>query len=210
MRTNIYVDGFNLYYGSLKSTAYKWLDLKSLFQTCLGPGNSIQKIKYYTAKISARPGNPHGPTKQDTYLRALKAHIPELDIILGHFIVKPVRMPLANPPMWGSKTVQVMKTEEKGSDVNLAVDLLNDAWMNKYECAVVVSNDGDLAGAMRLVKKQGKRIVVLVPGDPTTRPHSVQLTKWSHKIMSIPLSAIGGCQLPNPIPGTTIHKPKTW
>jgi uncharacterized LabA/DUF88 family protein len=209
MRTNIYVDGFNLYYGSLRGTSYKWLDLKQLFQTCLGSGHSIQKLKYYTAKISARPEDPDGPMKQDTYLRALKAHIPELDIILGHFIVKPVRMPLVKPTV-SSKTVEVMKTEEKGSDVNLAVDLLNDAWMNSYECAVVVSNDGDLAGAMRLVKKQGKRIVVLAPGDPSTRPHSVQLTKWSHKITSIPLAAIAGSQLPNPIPNTTIHKPKAW
>jgi NYN domain len=97
-----------------------------------------------------------------------------------------------------------------GSDVNLAVGLLNDAWLSRYECAVVVSNDGDLAGAMRLVKKQGKKLVVLAPGDPATRPHSVQLTKWSHKITSIPLAAIAGSQLPNPIPGTKIHKPKAW
>ena len=33
--------------------------------------------------------------------------------------------------------------EEKGSDVNLAAYLLNDAWMNLFEAAVVVSNDTD-------------------------------------------------------------------
>ena len=30
-RSVIYVDGFNLYYGVLKNTAYKWLDLQRFF-----------------------------------------------------------------------------------------------------------------------------------------------------------------------------------
>ena len=80
MQTYIYVDGFNLYYGSLKGTPYKWLDLKKLFITVLGSGYDIVKIKYYTARVSSRPDDIHGPTKQNTYLNALKAHTPEIDI----------------------------------------------------------------------------------------------------------------------------------
>jgi hypothetical protein len=76
MRTIVYVDGFNLYYGALKGTPYKWLDLKALFTSVL-PGHNILKIKYYTARVSARPGNPDAPTEQDAYLRAILAHIPE-------------------------------------------------------------------------------------------------------------------------------------
>jgi uncharacterized LabA/DUF88 family protein len=58
-------------------------------------------------------------------------------------------MPLAANP---SKTAEVIHTEEKGSDVNLGVHLVNDAWLNRYDCAVVVSNDSDLAEAISLVK----------------------------------------------------------
>ena len=79
MRTIVYVDGFNLYYGALKGTAYKWLDLKALFSSIL-PGHYFLKIKYYTARVSARPGNSNGPTEQDAYLRAIKAFIPEPEI----------------------------------------------------------------------------------------------------------------------------------
>jgi hypothetical protein len=43
-RTYIYVDGFNLYYGALKNTPHKWLDLKTLFQSMLSPDNNIEKI----------------------------------------------------------------------------------------------------------------------------------------------------------------------
>lgn len=210
MRTIAYVDGFNLYYGSLKGTAYKWLDLKALLSSILGPSHNIIKIKYYTARISARPGNLHGPTEQDVYLRALQAYIPELEISYGHFLVSTVRMPLAKPHPW-QKFCDVVKTEEKGSDVNLAVHLLNDAWQDKYDYGVVVSNDSDLAESLRLVKKHhGKKIMVLVPGDPKKRPPAIQLKRFAHKTQSIPLAAIAASQLPNPIPGTTIRKPKAW
>ncbi len=210
MRTFVYVDGFNLYYGSLKGTAYKWLDLKALFSSILGPSHPILKIRYFTARISAHPGNPDGPTEQDIYLRALKAHIPELEISYGHFLTSTVRMPLAKPRPW-QKFCDVIKTEEKGSDVNLAVHLLNDAWQDKYDYGVVVSNDSDLAESIRLVKKQhGKRIILLVPGDPHRRPPSIQLKRFAHKTLSIPMAAITASQLPSQIPGTTIHKPAKW
>ena len=207
MNTYIYVDGFNLYYGSVKGTPYRWLDLKKLFTTILGVDYQIIKIKYYTARVSSRPGDVDGPTKQDAYIKALQAYIPELDITWGHFLSNTVRMPLAYPPLLGSKTAEVIKTEEKGSDVNLAVHLLNDAWLNKFECAVIVSNDSDLVESIRLVKKRHKKIVLLVPGDPTLRPPSIQLKRYSHKVISIPEKALASSLLPNSIPGTTIHKP---
>ena len=56
----VYVDGFNLYYGSLKRTPYKWLDLSRLC-TAMLPNDRVTAIKYYTARISARPGNPEAP-----------------------------------------------------------------------------------------------------------------------------------------------------
>lgn len=49
MRTIVYVDGFNLYYGAVKNTPYRWLDLKALFGRLLEPRNRIIAVKYYTA-----------------------------------------------------------------------------------------------------------------------------------------------------------------
>lgn len=53
-------------------------------------------------------------------------------------------MPLANPPIAGHQTVEVIKTEEKGSDVNLATYLVSDAYEKDFEAAVVVTDDSDL------------------------------------------------------------------
>ena len=46
MRTFVYVDGFNLYYGALKGTAFRWLDLVSVFEKVLQPHHEILRVKY--------------------------------------------------------------------------------------------------------------------------------------------------------------------
>ncbi|MEW6127853.1 MAG: NYN domain-containing protein [Acidobacteriota bacterium] len=126
MKTNIYVDGFNLYYGALKNTPYKWLDIHSLCRLML-PKHSIHKIKYFTAQVNARPHDPDQPVRQQTYLRALKT-IPNLEIILGHFLSSEVMMLVAGCPPHAPQYIKVVKTEEKGSDVNIATHLLNDGY----------------------------------------------------------------------------------
>lgn len=60
MRTNVYVHGFNLYYGCLKGTRYRWLDLETLCERLL-PRHQIQRLRYFTARVAARPNKPHDP-----------------------------------------------------------------------------------------------------------------------------------------------------
>lgn len=153
-RTNVYIDGFNFYYGCVRGRPWKWLDLGSLFEKALGPQNEIKRIKYFTARVQPSISDPDVNVRQDTYLRALAAHCSNVELYFGHFLRHPVRMEHVNPP---PSTVEVWKNEEKGSDVNLALHVLNDAWHNAYDCAVIVSNDSDLAEALRLVKARHKK-----------------------------------------------------
>ncbi len=164
MRTYIYVDGFNFYYGAIKGTPYKWLDFKSLFQKLLDPKHQIISIKYFSAHVTGRI-DPGQPLRQKTYLNALKAYIPEIEIHLGHFSTHDVIAPLAsyNPNFKDRRFfVPIIKTEEKGSDVNLAVHLLNDSWLNVFDCAVVVSNDSDLEESLKIIKRQHKKTIGLI------------------------------------------------
>ena len=57
IKTSVYVDGFNLYYGAVKDTSYKWLDISRMCQLLL-PKHQITRIKYFTARVSARSGDP--------------------------------------------------------------------------------------------------------------------------------------------------------
>lgn len=136
MRTFVYVDGFNLYYGALKRTPYRWLDVARMCDLLLAD-HQILNIKYFTANVSARPGHADAPLHQQIYLRALRT-LPDLEIIKGHFLSHVVTMPRADNP---GERVRVLKTEEKGSDVNIATHLLADGFNNRFDVAVIVSND---------------------------------------------------------------------
>ncbi len=94
-----------------------------------------------------------------------------------------------NPP---PPSVQVWKNEEKGSDVNLALHVLNDAWLDAYDCAVIVSNDSDLAESLRLVKSRHSKLIGLVtPGAPA-RKTSRQLRQYADFVSCQPRAAILG------------------
>ena len=84
MKTNVYVDGFNLYYGAVKGTPYKWLDIDSLVRTIV-KGVSINRIRYFTARVQARPHDVPQPDRQAAYIRALET-IPHLTVHYGQFL----------------------------------------------------------------------------------------------------------------------------
>jgi hypothetical protein len=184
-----------------------WLDPTALFGKVLGPRNRLVKVKYFTARVQPTPSDPDVHVRQDMYLRALLAHCPLVELYFGHFLRHRVLMEHALPP---PATVRVWKNEEKGSDVNLALHLLNDAWTNAYDCAVVVSNDSDLAESLRLVKQQNRKMLGLItPGAPA-RKTSRQLAMHADFVRTIRPSALASSQLPSPIPGANIHKPTGW
>jgi hypothetical protein len=171
--TNIYIDGFNLYYGALRNTPYRWLNPERLCQFLL-PKNTIREIKYFTALVSARPTDPDQPVRQQLYLRAL-ATLPKISIHFGHFLTHEVMMALVMPAGQTQKYVKVIKTEEKGSDVNLATHLLHGAHMGRFEVAVVISNDSDLLEPIRIVRQElHKKVGILNPHPNPSRallPH---------------------------------------
>ncbi|MBO0785298.1 MAG: NYN domain-containing protein [Actinobacteria bacterium] len=185
---NVYVDGFNLYYGALKNTPYKWLNLDALFRTLL-PKYQVNRIRYFTARISGRAGNSQAPARQGAYLRALRT-LPTVTIHLGHFLTTEVWMPLATPPPRGRKTVKVIKTEEKGSDVNLATYLLMDAMRHDCDVAAVVSNDSDLCEPIRIVLSEfGQPVGLLNPHSTPSQALLKLRPAFVRQIRRGPLSA---------------------
>lgn len=207
MKTYFYVDAFNLYFGCCRGTPYKWLDLQR-FLTLIFPRNDIAKIKYFTARVLPRPTDPNQPTRQEVYLRALRT-IPNLEIHFGHFLTHPVPMPLVNPLPGQNPIVEVFKTEEKGSDVNLAAHLLNDAHLGRFDCAIVVSGDSDLLTPVRIVIDELKKPVgVLNPQRNPCRVLQRHATFYRHVRRS---ALANGLFPPSMVDGDgTFTKPASW
>jgi len=207
MKTFVYIDGFNLYYGALKGTMYKWLDPVALCRVMI-PKNQVAKIKYFTARVSPRASDPDQPTRQNTYLRALRT-IPNLEIYFGYFLSHVVSMPLANPIAGQDPFVKVIRTDEKGSDVNIATELLADAWSNAFDCAVVISGDSDLKAPIRMaLERFHKSVGVLNPQKRECK--ALKATARFYK--QIRESALQSSQFPTVLTDGmgTFHKPPSW
>ncbi|MBP7275756.1 MAG: NYN domain-containing protein [Kiritimatiellae bacterium] len=215
--TMIYVDGFNLYYGALKGTPYKWLNFEALFARVF-PNNRIVGIRYFTAPINALPSDPDQPLRQQRLFRALRT-LPLLTIIEGHYLCHPKSMPLVNPPPGGNRFAQVLFTEEKGSDVNLASYLLMDGFKNAYDCAIVVSGDSDLATPITMARQElAKTVGVLLPqrlSNPPqrTRRRSARLQQVASFFRDgIRTGVLAASQFPSTLTDAhgTFTKPASW
>ena len=209
MITNLYIDGFNLYYRAVRGTPFKWLDLRKLAET-LFPQDTIHKVCYFTALLDARPGDPSQPRRQLVYLRAL-ATLPGFKAYYGTFRSGTKRRPLAEPGPGLPTHVLVRDSEEKGSDVNLATRLLVDAFNGDYEQAVVVSNDADFAGAMRYVRDDlGLRVTLVNPDRRNTSPRD--LSNAATYVKRLWKSHLRRSQFPDMLADEigTITKPARW
>ena len=101
MRTRVYVDGFNLYYGALKGTPFKWVDPVRLAALLLPREYVIDRLRYFTARVSGKV-DPRAPARQRVYLKAL-ATLPEVEFQYGRFLSKTAWRPLANLPIAGRR-----------------------------------------------------------------------------------------------------------
>ncbi|MDQ3702935.1 MAG: NYN domain-containing protein [Chloroflexota bacterium] len=208
MRTSVYIDGFNLYYGCAKGTPYRWLDLGKLCSLLLR-GHTITRLRYFTALVGPRPGDPDKRFRQQTYIRALET-IPGLSVHYGHFLSGPERMLVANPLPGRSRTVEVVRTQEKGSDVNLATFLLMDGFRGDYELAVVISNDSDLKTPIELLRAElGLQVGVLSPHRNTS--HALRTAASFYQ--PIRKGVVAASLFPGAMSdarGRTITKPPRW
>jgi uncharacterized LabA/DUF88 family protein len=209
MRTRVYVDGYNLYYACLRRSPHKWLNIHALC-TALLPRNQIDLVRYFTAQVSARPHDPSQPQRQQTYFRALGT-VPEISIHFGHFLTHEVSMPEAAAWHAGRyRGVRVIKTEEKGSDVNLATHLLLDAFDDAFDVATIISNDSDLKEPIAHVRQRfGKKIGLLVP---RTTHVSRALQPLADFIKRFGPAALQSAQFPAAMTDSVgaFHKPKGW
>jgi hypothetical protein len=114
------------------------------------------------------------------------------------------------PAGGGSTSVQTaVRTEEKGSDVNLATLLLCDAYENDCDAAIVVTNDSDLVMPIRIVRDRLKKDVVLL--CPASQP-SAELRTVATYVKSIRKGVLRASQLPPTLSDAhgTITRPPTW
>lgn len=154
-RVIAYIDGFNLYFG-LKTKGWKryyWLDLQKLAMNLLKDKQSLVSVKYFTSRIS---GPPEKSKRQGTYIEALET-LDDFELFFGHYLTNTVECRKCGAIF--------AKPSEKMTDVNIAVEMLADAFQDAYDTALLISADSDLLAPIRKVKQlfSAKRVVVAFP-----------------------------------------------
>jgi uncharacterized LabA/DUF88 family protein len=200
-RVAAYVDGFNLYNGlkDKHGRKYLWPDLQALAASLLLPDQTLVAVGYFSARVRGE-ASAH---RQGIYLDALDAHCPLVEIREGRFQEK-------------RRTCRRCGTvhrsyEEKETDVSIAIALLEDAVLDRYDTAMVISADSDLCPAVRSVRRiaPAKRVIAAFP------PHrvSVELGRTAHGSFTVPDSKIRKNLLPEAVPGANgviLTRPKHW
>jgi hypothetical protein len=225
LRTIAYVDGYNLFFGCLKGSPYKWLDLVALIETILhvqDPSSTLVQVKYFTAPIKAKLASrkEQAAQAQQTYHRALNAR-GRVTIYEGWYSLEPVFAPKYKVPPDKQDRVAIWRLEEKETDVSIALQLYRDAVQGACDQVVLISNDSDLVPALSLVREDRPEVRrgIIIPraearaGADKRRPINAALSSlanWTrHEIKDAELAA---CQLPQRV-GTQkkpADKPGYW
>jgi len=229
LKTKIYVDGYNFYYGLLNSTQYKWLNLESLLTSIVNQierDSVVDSLYYFTSGVKANI-SIHGKdsiTSQNAYHGALRSISQNIQIIKGYHIIDEKTVPsraLGQSKPDRSVVCDIWHIEEKQTDVNIGIQIIKDILTEDVEQIVLVSNDTDLAPALEMSRelRPDMKIGVIFPindrGQKGSRKPNRELSDnadWTRtKINEIELS---DHQLPQTIPkknGRGIcRKPEYW
>lgn len=228
MRTIVYVDGYNLYYGRITGTPYKWLDIPVLFQDILkvqDPSTVLEHVKYFSAPALAnfsRRGADSANAQTD-YHRALETKHPStFSKILGKHSFTHDYAPLVVEGQKPDKDnrVLVWKVVEKKTDVNLAMAMYRDAAKGALDQLVLCSNDSDAEPALEAIRNDfpNLRIGIVTPRRPPSsdgeRVISTSLSSWADWTRShITDEELEKAQLPTNVRSTTgkiFKKPMHW
>ncbi len=199
-RVNVYVDGFNLYFGMKAANfdKYKWLNIKLLIKNLLHSNQKLMKIKYFTSRIS---NDPDKQKRQTTYIEALESI--GIKIYYGHY-----QKSIIECRTCGNKWI---KFNEKMTDVNIATQMLKDAYNDKYDIAMLISGDSDLISPIKIIHNNfiNKRVFVVFP----PKRHNNSISIVAKGSMVIGRKKLADSQFDKKIQkkdGFILKKPKEW
>ncbi len=202
-RVVAYVDGFNLYFGMKHGhfKRYYWLDVAALAQSLLKPGQELSATHYFTARIRDNGRNAADQKRQIDYIEALGLR--SIQCQFGHYLQK-------NRKCWNCGTTWP-DYEEKMTDVNIAIQLLSDAFDDTFDVALIISGDSDLTTPIRRVRERfpDKRVIVAFPPGR----QSSELKRHANGYLNIGEDKLRASQLPDRLvkpSGFVLQRPVHW
>lgn len=200
-RVIVYVDGFNLYFG-IKAKGWNdvlWLNIKTLAESLLKQEQTLHATKYFTSRIR---NNPPKEKRQGTFVEALET-LTDLYIFYGHY--------QSNIETCYKCGHSYPSNNEKMTDVNIATELLCDAFHDKFDTAIIVSGDSDLVPPIKAIKNYfpSKKVIVAFPPER----FNINMKNAASGILYINRAKLKSSQFSDNIVkgnGYTLIKPISW
>ncbi len=200
-RIVVYIDGFNLYFG-LKDKGwrrYLWLNLYKLSLNLIKKNQNLCAVKYFTSRVR-KP--PEKSKRQTLFIEVLES-TGKIQIFYGHYLINSIECRNCGHIF--------PKPNEKMTDVNIAVEMLCDAFKDKYDSALLISADSDLSGPIKKIKSlfPEKKIIIAFP----PARFSFSLQQLAHASFMIGRKKLKISQFPDEITkkdGYILTKPEKW
>lgn len=210
-RSVIYIDGFNWYFAIFRHhPEWKWLNIQTFFEEVRIDDNVVG-IKYFTASVEPKLLVSDKRSRQNLYLNALRT-LPKVRVILGKYQDREVTC-LAECKQ------RYDVPEEKKTDVNIAVHMIDDAINGVVDRIVIVSGDSDVEPAAAWIHQKYPKIKMTVYLPALEEEKSTRRNDYYESIGAnvkfLPLQLLDKHQLPNPVPtksgeGAGFERPKSW
>ena len=182
IRTLAFIDGYNLYHGidtiNIKREGdwhhLKWLNLRSLINEFTTPNvHKIVGVRYFTAFAGWRE---ESNKRHKKYVRALD--VVGVEVIEGRFKSAYKKCSLCG--------AEHEKHEEKETDVNIALHMLDAAYRDEFDLAILMTGDTDLVPAIRMLKSRfsEKKIKVIAP--PYRGNHQMRHIGDKYRVVELP------------------------
>ena len=200
-RVIAYIDGYNLYYG-LRAKGWQrfyWLNIPALARHLLKPGQALVTTKYFTTVVKYPDDKRR---RQTVYLEALQT-LPDLRFFYGQFLEDRITCHQCGHTY--------VTHHEKMTDVNIAVELLSDAFQDRFDTALLISADSDLVGPIETVRRlfPAKRVMVAFP----PKRSSFALQKAANVTLHIGHNELAKSLFPEVVrkaDGTLLQRPARW
>lgn len=199
-RVIAYIDGFNLYFGMMDAGIKycKWLDVKALVESSLKQNQSLIQVKYFTSRVG---NNPEKQKRQTTYLEAIEST--GVKLYYGHYQSDKIECHRCGN-LWPSYN-------EKMTDVNIATQIIIDAYQDNCDMAMLISGDSDLVPPIKALHENFKHKRVFVAFPPKRFNSSVSLVAKGSLIIG--KSKLRNAQLEGEVKkndGFMLRKPSEW
>ena len=193
-RGMIFIDGSNVFYDWHSAKTGAQMDVEKYINVVKSKFPNIEFVRtYYFTSATA--------TNQ-LFLHRIN-RLPYCEVITGRLQDKKIHLDkfgVSCPSCTTHITKTITTQVDKGTDVNIAVEMLRHGFNHTYDTAVLISRDADFASVVKILKTLGINVELVL--FDTSKDYAQELTDCVDNVVILDATDRKNCEQPTPPPST--------